>query len=73
MCAGAISRPRIGRLIYGAEDPKGGAVRSCFSDFRHPEINRRVEVIRRSACCGARRGGAPEVFRGETVGANAVA
>jgi tRNA(Arg) A34 adenosine deaminase TadA len=26
MCAGAISHARIGRLVYGAEDPKGGAV-----------------------------------------------
>jgi tRNA(Arg) A34 adenosine deaminase TadA len=26
MCAGAISQARIGRLVYGAEDPKGGGV-----------------------------------------------
>ena len=26
MCAGAISHARIGRLVFGAEDPKGGAV-----------------------------------------------
>ena len=26
MCAGAISHARIGRVVYGAEDPKGGAV-----------------------------------------------
>jgi tRNA(adenine34) deaminase len=44
MCAGAMVQARIGRLIYGADDPKGGAVRSCFSILDHPQINHRVEV-----------------------------
>jgi tRNA(adenine34) deaminase len=44
MCAGAMIQARIGRLIYGADDPKGGAVRSCFSIFESPQINHRVEV-----------------------------
>ncbi|HKV04925.1 MAG TPA: tRNA adenosine(34) deaminase TadA [Candidatus Acidoferrales bacterium] len=44
MCAGAIVQARIGRLIYGADDAKGGAVRSCFSILDHPQINHRVEV-----------------------------
>jgi tRNA(adenine34) deaminase len=44
MCAGAIIQARIGRLIYGAEDAKGGAVRSCFSVLDHPRLNHRVEV-----------------------------
>jgi tRNA(adenine34) deaminase len=44
MCAGAIVQARIGRLVYGADDPKGGAVQSCFSIFDHPQINHRVEV-----------------------------
>jgi len=44
MCAGAIVQARIGRLIYGADDPKGGAARSCFSIFENPQINHRVEV-----------------------------
>src|SRR5882724_10456270 len=30
MCAGAIIQARVPRLVYGADDPKGGAVRSCF-------------------------------------------
>ena len=42
MCAGAMIQARIGRLVYGAEDPKGGAVRSCFSIFDSPHINHRV-------------------------------
>lgn len=44
MCAGAMVQARIGRIVYGAEDPKGGAVRSCFAVFEHPQVNHRVEV-----------------------------
>jgi tRNA(adenine34) deaminase len=35
---------RVERLVYGADDPKGGAVRSCFPIFDHPKLNHRVEV-----------------------------
>lgn len=44
MCAGAMIQARIDRLVYGADDPKGGAVRTCFSIFDHPQINHRVET-----------------------------
>ena len=44
MCAGAMIQARIGRLVYGADDPKGGAVRSCFAVFEHPQVNHRVEI-----------------------------
>ena len=44
MCAGAMIQARIGRLIYGAEEAKGGAVRSCFAIFEQPGLNHRVEV-----------------------------
>lgn len=44
MCAGAIVQARIARLVYGADDPKGGAVRSCFCVLEHPRLNHRVEV-----------------------------
>jgi tRNA(adenine34) deaminase len=44
MCAGAMIQARIGHLIYGADDAKGGAVRSCFSILDHPQLNHRVEV-----------------------------
>ena len=30
MCCGAMIQARIARLVYGADDAKGGAVRSCF-------------------------------------------
>ena len=44
MCAGAMIQARIARLVYGADDPKGGAVRSCFEVLTHPRLNHRVEV-----------------------------
>jgi tRNA(adenine34) deaminase len=44
MCAGAMIQARIERLVYGAEDPKGGAVTSCFAVLDHPRLNHRVEV-----------------------------
>ena len=44
MCAGAMIQARIARLVYGADDPKGGAVRSCFAVLDHPGVNHRVEV-----------------------------
>ena len=43
MCAGAMIQARIERLVYGADDSKGGAVRSSFSIFESPKINHRVE------------------------------
>jgi tRNA(adenine34) deaminase len=44
MCCGAMIQARIARLVYGADDAKGGAVRSCFGVLDHPQLNHRVEV-----------------------------
>jgi len=44
MCCGAMIQARIARLVYGADDAKGGAVHSCFSVLDHPQLNHRVEV-----------------------------
>ena len=44
MCAGAIIQARVPRLVYGADDPKGGAVRSCFEILAHPQLNHQVDV-----------------------------
>src|SRR6202022_539452 len=44
MCAGAMIQARVARLVYGCDDPKGGAVRSCFEVLTHPRLNHRVEV-----------------------------
>jgi tRNA(adenine34) deaminase len=46
MCAGAIMHARIGRLIYGADDLKAGAVQSVMQVLNHPELNHRVQVTR---------------------------
>jgi tRNA(adenine34) deaminase len=44
MCAGAMIQARIKRLVYGADDAKGGAVHSCFFVLDHPRVNHRVGV-----------------------------
>jgi tRNA(adenine34) deaminase len=44
MCAGAIVQARVPRLVYGADDPKGGAVRSCFKILSHQRLNHQVEI-----------------------------
>jgi len=45
MCAGAIIQARIPRLVYGADDPKGGAVRSCFEILTNATLNHQVDVV----------------------------
>ena len=44
MCAGAIAHARIGRLYYGASDPKGGAVEHGSRVFEQPQCLHRPEV-----------------------------
>ena len=44
MCAGAMIQARVPRLVYGAAEPRGGAVHSCFEVLSHPELNHRVQV-----------------------------
>ena len=44
MCAGAISHARIGRLVFGAEDPKGGAVVNGPRFFEQPTCHWRPKV-----------------------------
>jgi tRNA(Arg) A34 adenosine deaminase TadA len=44
MCAGAISHARIGRLVFGAEDPKGGAVANGPRFFEQPTCHSRPTV-----------------------------
>jgi tRNA(adenine34) deaminase len=44
MCAGAMIQARVARLVYGADDPKAGAVRSCLAVLDHSQLNHRVEV-----------------------------
>jgi tRNA(adenine34) deaminase len=44
MCAGALVHARLKRLIYGADDPKAGAIRSVMQVLNHPNLNHRMEV-----------------------------
>jgi len=44
MCAGALVHARIRRLVYGADDPKAGAVRSVMQVVNHPSLNHQMEV-----------------------------
>jgi len=43
MCAGAMVQARVARVVYGADDPKGGAARTCFRVLSDPQLNHRVE------------------------------
>ena len=45
MCAGALVQARISRLVYGADEPKGGAVRTCLRVLDAPMLNHRVEIV----------------------------
>jgi tRNA(adenine34) deaminase len=44
MCAGALVNARIARLVFGASDPKAGAVTSLFQIGSDPRLNHRFEV-----------------------------
>lgn len=44
MCAGAISHARIGRVVYGADDAKGGAVAHGPRFFEQPTCHSRPQV-----------------------------
>lgn len=45
MCAGALVLSRVERLVYGALDPKAGAVHSVFNILTHPQLNHQLEVV----------------------------
>ena len=44
MCAGMLVNSRVGRVVFGARDPKAGAVRSLFALVEDPRLNHRIEV-----------------------------
>ncbi len=44
-CAGAAVLARVGRVVYGATDPKAGMAGSVGELLRHPALNHRPEVI----------------------------
>ncbi len=57
MCAGALVHARIKRLVYGADDPKAGAVQSIMQVLNHPQLNHHMEVRR-----GVLAGGCAEML-----------
>lgn len=55
MCAGAMVHARIGRLVYGATDPKTGAAGSVLQVAANPALNHRMETVGgvEAETCGA--------------------
>ncbi len=55
MCAGALVAARVGRVVFGAFDPKAGAVSSLWDVVRDSRLNHRVDVVAGVAAdeCGA--------------------
>lgn len=45
MCAGALIHARIERLIFGAREPRAGAICSAAQVLDNPNLNHRVEVV----------------------------
>ena len=45
MCAGALVNSRMGTVVYGATDPKAGAVESLFQLLQDERLNHRSEVV----------------------------
>ena len=44
MCAGAIIQARVARVVFGATDPKGGAVQSLYQVLQDPRLNHQCDV-----------------------------
>jgi tRNA(adenine34) deaminase len=55
MCVGALVHARIGMLVYGASEPKSGAVDSAVRFAELPGVNSRFDVVRgvREEACRA--------------------
>ncbi|MFT3924722.1 MAG: tRNA adenosine(34) deaminase TadA [Myxococcales bacterium] len=45
MCAGALVNSRVERLVYGADDPKAGAVKTLYRLLEDPRLNHRLDVL----------------------------
>ena len=44
MCVGAMIHARIARVVYGAPEPKAGAIESAMRAHEHPALNHRMEA-----------------------------
>jgi tRNA(adenine34) deaminase len=45
MCVGAMVHARIARVIYGAREPKAGAIESAMRAHEHPSLNHRMQAV----------------------------
>ena len=56
MCAGALVHARVARVVYGCDDPKGGAVATLYAIGSDPRLNHRFPLVRgvRAIECAAR-------------------
>jgi tRNA(adenine34) deaminase len=45
MCAGALVQARVQRVVFGAYDPKGGALSSLYTVGQDPRLNHQIEVL----------------------------
>ena len=45
MCAGALQQARVARVVYGADDPKAGALGSLYNLGADPRLNHEFEVV----------------------------
>ncbi|MFI5089921.1 MAG: tRNA adenosine(34) deaminase TadA [Terriglobales bacterium] len=63
MCAGALVHARLRRLVFGADDPKAGAVRSVLQVLNHPRLNHEMEIT--SGVLAARCGELLQTFFAE--------
>src|SRR6266536_4430747 len=53
MCAGAMVHVRLARVVYGANDPRGGAAGSALNLLQFPSLNHQCEItrgVRQSEC-----------------------
>ena len=66
MCAGAAVHARMRRLVYGADDPKAGAVHSILQVVNHPSLNHQME-IRGGVLAGRCGGDGAGVFQEASV------
>jgi len=70
MCAGALVLARVGRLVYGAADPKAGYCGTLGDLVRDPRLNHRLEVssgVLAEASAGLLKGFFAELRRGPRV------
>ena len=45
MCAGAMVNGRVGRVVWGADDPKAGATKTLYTLGDDPRLNHRFESV----------------------------